>query len=340
MKPIPILRAAHLLPYIEFLKSQGAAVERELRKAKLPVLLAENPDSYIPRLQAESFSENISLQEGIDELGLRAARYQSAEAFTRQLFSRLTCAPTLKKALKSFAHFIKLEDCSLSSWIAQHDAITARVFTDDSQKMTSIGHRNAEWTQLVAILELIRLFAGKDWSPVRIGLGANIALNQFAFEQFPDSELHIAQNYSWIELPLYMLALPAVIKTRNAPSPQGNKTDATGDITMPLSMVHLIKSYIGEEIINVNMLAEICGLSLRTLQRGLMANGTSYSELLEQARIKMGMELLAKRDIKIIDIAYSVGYSDPSHFTRAFRRCTGVTPKSYRESQSMGNTQS
>jgi AraC-like DNA-binding protein len=35
-------------------------------------------------------------------------------------------------------------------------------------------------------------------------------------------------------------------------------------------------------------------------------------------------------DHHIIDIAYELGYADPSNFTRAFRRWTGVSPSCFR----------
>ncbi len=34
--------------------------------------------------------------------------------------------------------------------------------------------------------------------------------------------------------------------------------------------------------------------------------------------------------MKVIDVAFMAGYESPQHFTRAFRRFTGVTPTAYR----------
>ena len=107
--------------------------------------------------------------------------------------------------------------------------------------------------------------------------------------------------------------------------------DTSLDLSILSTVVHLIKSYIDDEILSINTMAEISGLSLRTLQRGLMANGTSYSALLEQARIEKSMDLLVMPDEKIIDIAYTLGYSDPSHFSRAFRKWAGISPSAYRK---------
>ena len=71
-------------------------------------------------------------------------------------------------------------------------------------------------------------------------------------------------------------------------------------------------------------------VSVRTLQRKLSGAGLSYSDLLGAARFENAARLLRDSDDKIIEIALSSGYADPAHFTRAFRRISGITPREYR----------
>ncbi|HMI85850.1 MAG TPA: AraC family transcriptional regulator [Polyangiaceae bacterium] len=73
-------------------------------------------------------------------------------------------------------------------------------------------------------------------------------------------------------------------------------------------------------------------MSVRTLKRKLEADGTSYSELLDEQRRGKAMLLLRRDDLAIEEIADRLGYSDAANFTRAFRRWTGTTPKAFRAS--------
>lgn len=70
--------------------------------------------------------------------------------------------------------------------------------------------------------------------------------------------------------------------------------------------------------------------STRTLQRRLKDAGTSFQSVVDEERAAAALTYLADRRMAIGEIAYSLGYSEPSAFVRAFRRWTGETPNDYR----------
>jgi AraC-like DNA-binding protein len=72
------------------------------------------------------------------------------------------------------------------------------------------------------------------------------------------------------------------------------------------------------------------GVSARTLQRKLREEGTSFQQLLEETQRTLAEFYLRKPDVAICEISYSLGFSQPSGFHRAFRRWTGLTPKEFR----------
>ena len=77
-------------------------------------------------------------------------------------------------------------------------------------------------------------------------------------------------------------------------------------------------------------LAAASGTSLRTVQRRLEAEGTSFSRLLDDARQRRALRALANGSSSISDIAVELGYSAPPAFTRAVRRWTSEPPMAHR----------
>lgn len=71
-------------------------------------------------------------------------------------------------------------------------------------------------------------------------------------------------------------------------------------------------------------------LSQRTLQRRLQEEGTSFQALLDQTRRQLAEQYLGQPRMTLLEIAYLLGFADPSNFFRAFRRWFDVTPGEYR----------
>jgi AraC-like DNA-binding protein len=83
---------------------------------------------------------------------------------------------------------------------------------------------------------------------------------------------------------------------------------------------------------NVDEVAAALGISVRTLHRKLKAEGIVFSDLSKALQQREACRMLADASLSIEQVAESVGYSDVSSFTRAFRRWTGTTPAVYRRS--------
>ena len=67
-------------------------------------------------------------------------------------------------------------------------------------------------------------------------------------------------------------------------------------------------------------------ISRRSLQRSLGCAGTSFDALLRRALIRRASELL-RAGVGATQTAFELGYADAAHFSRAFRRWTGQTPR-------------
>ncbi len=80
-------------------------------------------------------------------------------------------------------------------------------------------------------------------------------------------------------------------------------------------------------------IAKVLHLSPRTFQRLLLAEHTSYSDLLDTTRKQLALRYLDDPSIAIVEVALAVGYASLSTFYLAFRRWTGLRPGEYRREQ-------
>ncbi|WP_354119605.1 AraC family transcriptional regulator [Bradyrhizobium sp. LA6.12] len=65
--------------------------------------------------------------------------------------------------------------------------------------------------------------------------------------------------------------------------------------------------------------------------RRLKAEGTNFRDLLNEARFSVSRQLLAGTKMDVIGISLALGYSEPSSFTHAFQRWSGMTPSEWRK---------
>ena len=82
--------------------------------------------------------------------------------------------------------------------------------------------------------------------------------------------------------------------------------------------------------VTTSHLAKAVGTSVRTLQRRLRETGANYSDLQNDVRKTLALNLLENETLALAEIAFSLGYSEVSAFNHAFRRWIGLSPGQYR----------
>lgn len=108
------------------------------------------------------------------------------------------------------------------------------------------------------------------------------------------------------------------------------------DLNAEVSVVGAVSALIYEQIsapLTLEQAAAKTGLSSRSLRRHLQSSGTTYQSILNEARKALAMKLLTETDEAVSAIAYEVGFENPSHFGRAFKKWSGQSPSEFRERQ-------
>lgn len=86
-----------------------------------------------------------------------------------------------------------------------------------------------------------------------------------------------------------------------------------------------------KEDITSRMVAEELNISESYLEK-LFKSKTNYTfhNMLTFYRIKVSVQLLEETDMKVYNIAYEIGYTDPKYFSKTFLKITGIKPTEYR----------
>lgn len=77
--------------------------------------------------------------------------------------------------------------------------------------------------------------------------------------------------------------------------------------------------------------ADLLTLSIRTLERRLKDEDSSFTTLLEEIRRDLAYKYLRKDTNNLMEITFLLGYSEESAFSRAFKRWSGQSPNDYRK---------
>lgn len=79
-------------------------------------------------------------------------------------------------------------------------------------------------------------------------------------------------------------------------------------------------------------IAESLNMSVRSLQRRLKEVGTTFRTILDMVRKDLATTYVCDPEIELAEVAFLLGFSEQSAFSRAFKRWTGTSPSEARKS--------
>jgi AraC-like DNA-binding protein len=95
----------------------------------------------------------------------------------------------------------------------------------------------------------------------------------------------------------------------------------------------LLARHLDSGDLQLDDIASQLALSRRSLQRRLSEEGTTFQRLVDEVRHQRCIQLLEDHGLPLEELAFLLGFSEPSAFFRAFRRWTGASPGEWRSSR-------
>lgn len=331
MSHIPLIRANVIQGFVTFLEEAGFSAEPLLITAKLPVSALNTPELLLPFKQVTDFYAEAARREGGEQLGLlvgQRTQVTSLGAYGRLLNQSLTLHDAIQTGIHMSATYTSgerfwLEEQGEKVWLC-------RDFVDGLNG----GLRFAEHFSIMVIINLIRMAAGSQWRPQEVHLETPAAPGLNTFEPLSDAKVLFEQNATAIAFPRSLLCLPINHLDQHQDFPLYKDYELLHSSAPATSFSGSIRQIIAillrEQQADIQVVAEMVGMSVRTLQRQLNGLELTYSHLVEQVRFEQSLRLLHDPGTKLTEIASELGYTDAANFTRAFKRWTGVPPTEFR----------
>lgn len=328
MAAVLLHRIGWVQPFTRFLDDIGSPVEAAFRRARLPFLALDEAKNYVPSERFWAFVADVTQREGITDLGYRVGETYAGSAGDPRLMQALRGAATLHQGLERFTEMVNrtISHTRLGIIRPPHSEL-AHVFHRPSCDVRHPAIDHIGWYGITVLTSLVRMFAGQAWTPREIGLMTQHMPDSIR-ESLPHAQVRFGQPYFYIAVEKALLGLPplnpAIKPDASALELQPASDDLVGSLEQSLL------GYVHERDLSLKLATELTHSSARDLQRKLAARGTCYSTVRDKVRFQAASEMLRNPDMKVIDVALSLGYRDPAHFTRAFRRMAGISPRAYR----------
>jgi AraC-like DNA-binding protein len=191
--------------------------------------------------------------------------------------------------------------------------------------------------RLAALLAVAREVTGVDLAPVEVTFPYPQPRSTLEHRRWFRCPLRFAHRVSSIVFAARDMALPTVRPDATLAGYLSEHAEhVLRTMTTGSSFTECVRAAIWAQLSDgrprLSRIASAVGVSPRTLQRRLADEGTSLHEQVDELRKAMALATLRDRTVQIDEVAFLLGYGEPSTFYRSFRRWTGGTPDEYRRS--------
>lgn len=295
--------------------------------------LASDADARIPISLEEALWVEAARRTGDDFFALHAA-----EAIRPGMFDVLDyavrTAPTLREALDRLARYNRLE----------HDLAIFSI--EDRGEVVRVEHgfrtpglrpvRHASEFTLASLVVIGSQMLGEPLHALAVQFGHEAPAELSEFERlfgvqprfdFPGNA--IAFDSTTLHRPL-PAADPSLWRVMERYAEDLLSTRPEPAQSTAQRVRRMLSSTLGEGDVSLGGTAARLRMSERSLQRRLADEGVSFELVLDALRRELALRYLGDRRLAISEVAYLLGYSEPSAFHRAFKRWTGHTPSELR----------
>lgn len=331
--PVPMVNLVEFEHVVEVLDKVAGPqiVDRSLRAAGMRRKVLRAGPGYVPYAIEAAFVEAVARALGERHLGVRlglAFDYAAYRSYARYIVgaSSLAAAIARGRRAQSLIH--------PGSELVVRESGRHLVVGFKSGLRSVVGGQQIDQAAIPILISAARHFLGPTWVPDWIEMTGGEQGHVSDFEDAIGTSIRsgahipaIAMRRSDLFVPnptpptpgdaVMLTDLPVLLGVRQVLTAEDSVREA---LRTQFVLGDLSEGAVSEQLL----------MGPRKMRRVLKAEGTSFREIREQFLDERARLLLAETDLSIVEIARTLGYSEPNNFRRAFRNWTGLSPREYR----------
>ena len=327
----PRLTVRAIRPLVSGLRELGHDPTTILAAVGIDDTTLNDPDGRVPMSVAIALLARAVEQTGDTNLGLHLAEHAELSSVDVHFYA-MASSPTLGAAYERLCRYQRLihETSRVELEIRDDRAVLRHQLAGGM----AAPRQTAEFL-LTAWVRTGRVVTGVDWRPLEVHFAHPAPPDPSEHACFFRADVHFAMGENALVLPTALLQTPCVradpalvaVLDRYA-------ADRLEQAPRTSSIADRVRSALADELRGgeptAARLAARLKMSVRTLNRLLAAEGTSYRELLDALRRELAARHLAGDHVSIAEVSFLLGFSELSSFHRAFKRWTSRTPAEFR----------
>jgi len=182
-------------------------------------------------------------------------------------------------------------------------------------------------------VNLLRQLGGPKSRPAEVLLSRRLPEDRRPYHRVFGAEVRFNQPQSALIVAPAVLELPVLGRDDSEHERLHRLVDATFESHFPdfrARVQHILRPSLLMGTDSAVAVARKLGLHVRTLNRRLQEQNTTFRELDQQVRFHVACELLDITDLQISDIAAALSYATPAAFVHAFQRWNHMSPSEWR----------
>lgn len=326
----PLARYATMSTYPAVAQSVGLDPTTFIRDAGMDPSSIGVPDRWVPAMAIAELLHHSAVASGRDDFGVALAEQRRLSALG-PLSLVIREEPDVRSALRMLMRYEHIYNEALHIDMSEADGVATLKLSLDVGSDTPVV-QSIDFAVGV-LCRLLRDLKGGLWHPVSVTLRRIAPHDPSTHHQILGPNVHFDGNFDGVTVYARDLDAPNALadpEMRFYTAAFLESLDVTRHRAVTAKVRSIVELLLPSGRCSVVQVARSLGVDRRTIHRQLASEGTTFTDVLNEARTALARHLVQQQRHSLTEIAELLSFSSPGNFSRWFRTQFGCSPTQWR----------